>query len=63
LCYPVDETGRFFFAGSYSWNDWLIVWEYFAAQGNTRAASMLKSLAEYGLSSFLSTITQGKKQG
>jgi hypothetical protein len=58
LCYPMGDDGRFFFAGSYTWSDWLIVWEYFAAQGNSKAASILKSLAEYGLTLFLSNTTQ-----
>ena len=56
LCCPIDDSGRFFFAGSYSWSDWLIVWEYFAAHGNRKAASILKALAEYGLTSFLSSV-------
>jgi hypothetical protein len=58
LCYPMGDDGKFFFAGSYTWSDWLIVWEYFAAQGNSKAASILKALAEYGLTSFLSSVSQ-----
>jgi hypothetical protein len=31
------------------WSEWLIIWEYFAAKGNTKALSLLRGLAKQGI--------------
>lgn len=31
------------------WSDWIIIWEYFAGKGNTKALSLLRHLAVQGL--------------
>ena len=31
------------------WSDWVILWEYFAGKGNTKALSLLRHLATHGL--------------
>jgi hypothetical protein len=46
ICYEID--GKSFFGGSYSWSDWLRLWNYFAIKGNTQAGRLLRVLAELG---------------
>jgi hypothetical protein len=42
---------------SRSWEDWLIIWEYFCNRGNVKAASLLRHLANYGLEHYLQEAT------
>jgi hypothetical protein len=36
-----------------SWQDWLILWEYFCNRGSTQAASLLRHLVAHGLEHYL----------
>ena len=38
------------------WSDWLAVWEYFAAKGNRKALTLLKTLAMQGLGNKLESL-------
>jgi hypothetical protein len=57
ICYQTYQTDlnriNFFFAGSYSWSDWLILWSYFASYRNTKAIQVLRYLAEQGLEHYI----------
>jgi len=47
LCYQVGNPEQYVFVEAYSYQDWLIVWGYFAAKGNSRAMPILRWLAQF----------------
>jgi hypothetical protein len=49
LCYQIGNPGQYVFVEAYSYQDWLIVWSYFASKGNSRAMSVLRWLAQFGM--------------
>jgi hypothetical protein len=49
FCYQIENSGKYIFVEAYSYQDWLTLWEYFAKRGNSRAMSVLKWLAQFGM--------------
>ena len=49
LCYQIGNPSQYVFVEAYSYQDWLIVWSYFASKGNSRAMSVLRWLAQFGM--------------
>jgi hypothetical protein len=53
LCYETGIRGKYVFVEAYSYEDFLIVWSYFASKGNSRALRVLMWLAQFGLNQYL----------
>jgi len=56
LYIPTHETGisgKFVFVEASPYEDFLIVWSYFACKGNSRALRILMWLAQLGLNQYL----------
>jgi hypothetical protein len=45
-----------------SWSDWLVVWEYFASKGNSKALSLLRNLAGQSIEQRLRTLANLEPQ-
>jgi hypothetical protein len=58
LCYQIGNSEQYVFVEAYSYEDWLIVWGYFASKGNSRAISVLRWLAQFGVEQHMKTLGQ-----
>jgi hypothetical protein len=55
LCYQISKSGQYVFVESIPYEDWLIVLTYFGSKENTRALSILKWLAQFGVQQHIET--------
>ena len=55
LCYQISKSEQYVFVESILYEDWLIVLAYFGSKENTRALSILKWLAQFGVQQHIET--------
>jgi hypothetical protein len=53
LCYETGIRGKYVFVDAYPYEDFLIIWSYFASIGSSRALRVLMWLAQFGLNQYL----------
>lgn len=57
-----DVRASIFKTKGRSWSDWLVVWEYFASKGNSKALSLLRNLAGQSIEQRIRTLSSLEPQ-
>ena len=57
-----DINASIFKTKGRAWSDWLVLWEYFASKGNSKALSLLRHLAEQSIEQRLKTLSNLEPQ-